>query len=260
MNIKYMNIFLFALCCLCLTGCNDDNEIFFEDLTGNETLDRVHPNDRDKPYPREEHELFVNPAPLIVPRTLRGEDEFLEFELSQDNSFPETGTYRSGKLNWDIYNVHEQLAAGNWYWRFRKVDAKDKAGIWSEVYKFTVTGKEPVFVTPKFEVLKQNIPAGYPRINCFLEKDIAAVSPIDATHPEYKDLINRTKGMLTLTLPANPHEGLESLANNVRNYLYTSWKLTQEQKYYDKILELGRVLINFGITDEQLKKYPNFEA
>lgn len=90
MNMKYMNIFLFSLCSLCLTGCNDDNEIFFEDLTSNETLDRVHPNDRDQPYPREEHELFVNPAPLIVPGTLRGEDEFLEFELSQDNSFPET--------------------------------------------------------------------------------------------------------------------------------------------------------------------------
>lgn len=28
MNMKYMNIFLFSLCSLCLTGCNDDNEIF----------------------------------------------------------------------------------------------------------------------------------------------------------------------------------------------------------------------------------------
>lgn len=254
-------MFLFALCSLFMTGCNDDKEIFFDDLTGNEALDRVHPNDRDQPYPREEHELFVNPAPLIVPRVLRGEDEFLEFELSQDNSFPETGTYRSGKLNWDIYNVHEQLTNGDWYWRFRKVDAKEKVSIWSEVYKFTITGKEPVFVTPKFEVFQQNIPAGYPRINCFLTADIAKVSPISTTHPEYKDLINRTKSMLTLTLPANPHDyNLEDLANNVRNYLYTSWELTQEQKYYDKILELGKVLINYGITDDQLKKYDNFEA
>lgn len=261
MNIRYINIFLFTLCSLFMTGCNDDNEIFFENLTGNETLDRVHPNERDQPYPREEHELFVNPAPLIVPRALRGEDEFLEFELSQDNSFPEAGTYRSGKLNWDIYNIHEQLTSGDWYWRFRKIDANDKASVWSEVYKFTVTGKEPVFVTPKFEVFKQNIPSSYPRINCFLEEDIAKVSPISATHPEYKDLINRTNGMLSLTLPTNPHDyKMESLANNTRNFLYTSWKLTQEQKYYDKILELGKILINYGITDEQLKKYANFEA
>lgn len=263
MNMKYMNIFSFALCCLCLTGCNDDNEIFLEDWTTNETLDRVHPNDRDQPYPREEHELFVNPAPLIVPRTLRGEQEFLEFELSQDNSFPETGTYRSGKLNWDLYNVHEELTVGDWYWRFRKVDEAGKAGIWSEVYKFTVTGKEPVFVTPKFEVLKQNIPVGHPRINCFLEEKIKKVSPIANTHPEYTDLTNRANGSggLGVTLPANPHDyGMETLANNTRNYLYTAWKLTQDKKYYDKILALGRILINYGITDDQLKKYGNFEA
>ena len=265
MNMKCMNIFLFTLCSLCLTGCNDDNEIFFEDLTSNETLDRVHPNDRDQPYPREEHELFVNPAPLIVPRTLRGEDEFLEFELSQDNSFPETGTYRSGKLNWDLYNVHEELKTGDWYWRFRKVDSNDKTGIWSEIYKFTVTGEEPVFVTPKFEVFRQNIPTGYPRINCFLEEDIKKVSPIPNTHPEREDLIKRANGKdgLGIKLTAtNPHKSyvMEDLANNTRNYLYTAWKLTQEKKYYDKILEFGKILIEYGITDEQLKEYENFET
>lgn len=262
MKMKFINICLFTAGCLFVTGCNDDNEIFFEDLTGNKALEMVHPNDRDQPYPREEHELFVNPAPLIVPGTLRGEDEFLEFELSQDNSFPEAGTYRSGKLNWDLYNVHEQLATGDWYWRFRKVDANDKATIWSEVYKFTVTGEEDVFVTPKWEVFQQNIPTDYPRINCFLEEDIAKVSPIASTHTEYKELINRTKKYgLDVTLPTNPHDyNMEDLANNTRDYLNTAWQLTKEQKYYDKLLEFGKALINYGITDEQLKNYANFEA
>ena len=263
MKMKFINICLFTAGCLFVTGCNDDNEIFFEDLTGNKALEMVHPNDRDQPYPREEHELFVNPAPLIVPKVLRGEDEFLEFELSQDNSFPEKGTYRSGKLNWDLYNVHEQLATGDWYWRFRKVDANDKATIWSEVYKFTVTGKEEVFVTPKWEVFQQNIPATYPRINCFLEEDIAKVSPIADTHPEYKSMISRANGKdgLGVKLPANPHDyGMEALANNTRNYLNTAWRLTKDRKYYDKILEIGRTLINYGITDDQLKKYENFAA
>lgn len=62
MNTKFLYRILFASLCLLMTGCNDDNEIFFEDLTGNEALERVHPNERDKPYPREEHELYLNPG------------------------------------------------------------------------------------------------------------------------------------------------------------------------------------------------------
>lgn len=86
MKMKFINICLFTAGCLFVTGCNDDNEIFFEDLTGNKALEMVHPNDRDQPYPREEHELFVNPAPLIVPKVLRGEDEFLEFAFTYASS------------------------------------------------------------------------------------------------------------------------------------------------------------------------------
>ena len=108
----------------------------------------VHPDQRDKPYPREEHELYINPAPLLVPRAARKENEFLEFELSQDTSFPEQGTYRSGKLNWNVFNIHQEMAAGQWYWRFRTVDQDGRTAGWSKVYSFTVTGKEPVFVTP----------------------------------------------------------------------------------------------------------------
>ena len=53
MKMKFINICLFTAGCLFVTGCNDDNEIFFEDLTGNKALEMVHPNDRDQPYPRE---------------------------------------------------------------------------------------------------------------------------------------------------------------------------------------------------------------
>ena len=46
MKMKFINICLFTAGCLFVTGCNDDNEIFFEDLTGNKALEVVHPNDR----------------------------------------------------------------------------------------------------------------------------------------------------------------------------------------------------------------------
>lgn len=255
MNTQLLYRIMFALLSLLMIGCNDDKEVFFESLTGDEALDRVHPNERDKPYPREEHELYLNPAPLIVPKTTRGANEFLEFELSQDINFPEQGTYRSGKLAWNMYNIHEEMVAGTWFWRFRKVDKSDRAGLWSEVNKFTVTGKEDVFVTPKWTVFQQNIPTTFPRINCFMTKDIQQVTPINSSHIEYANMMNRANGkMNSIILPAaNPYDyDMEELGNDVDWILNTAYQLTGEQKYFDKIMGLGRQLIDYEATDNQL--------
>ena len=252
---------------LCLFGataasCSDDQEVFFEDVIGEEDIEVVHPNERDKPYPREEHELYVNPAPLIVPRSVKEQDESLEFELSQDSTFASESVYRSGQVEWHMYNIHEQMTTGMWYWRFRVIDTTGKAGPWSEINKFTVTGKEPVFVTPSFETLKQNIPTTYPRLNCFLDEDIQKLTlPLTEEHPEFKDLRSRANSALSITLPSDPYDyNLESLATDVRYKLEYGYILLKGQQYYDKILELGRALINHGITDDKIRNLSNFNA
>ena len=51
---------MFALLFFMATGCSDDQEIFFEDYAQEEAPEVVHPDQRDKPYPREEHELYIN--------------------------------------------------------------------------------------------------------------------------------------------------------------------------------------------------------
>lgn len=253
MNTKFLYSILLASFSLLMMGCNDDNEIVFENLTGNETLERVHPNERDKPYPREEHELYLNPTPLIVPKAARAADEFLEFELSQDINFPEQGTFRSGKLAWNMYNIHEAMSTGNWYWRFRKVDKNDKVGAWSEVNKFIVTGKENVFVTPKFSVFEQNIPTVYPRIHCYLGKDLEKVRPTITEHREYRDLTSRANtGLNHVFTSSNPYDDANILSQYVFDYLYTAYLLTGDQKYHDKMLEYGRKLIAYPVEDKQL--------
>lgn len=262
MNKRYINILLFTLCSLFMAGCNDDKEIFFENLTGNETLERVHPNERDQPYPNEDNELFLNPAPLIVPASVRSADEFLEFELSQDNNFPETGTYRSGKLAWNMYNTHEQLAAGEWYWRFRKVDAKDKAGVWSEVYKFTVTGKEDVFVTPQFSLLRQNVPTVYPRIHCFLEEDLEKSRLTVTEHREYKELMGRVKGAMNYKAATSnlyKESETDALQTNTFDYLYSTYLLTGDTQYQDKMLEYARNILASPIDNSKINT-SNFHA
>lgn len=260
MRTKALYTILFASLILLMTDCKDGNEIFFENLTAAESMKRVHPNERDKPYPREEHELYLNPAPLIIPKAARAADEFLEFELSQDADFPEQGTYRSGKLAWNMYNIHEAMAIGEWYWRFRVVDKNDKRGLWSEVNKFTVTGKEDVFVTPEFSVFQQNIPTEYPRIHCYLDEDLKKSRPTITKHREYSALIYRANMGMNHTFSPNPYDDANALSQKVFDYLYTAYLLTEDQQYYNKMLEYGRKLIAHNIDDKELLKNNFFSA
>ncbi len=253
-----------ALFFLLLTGCNDEQEVFFENYGDDTAVEVVHPDHRDKPYPREEHELYINPAPLLVPQAARAADEYLEFELSQDTNFPEEGTYRSGKLSWNVYNIHRQMETGQWYWRFRKIDNGGATPGWSKVYSFTVTGKEPVFVTPDFSVLEQNIPVKYPRIHCYIEEDVEKASTTITGHREYRSLVDRAKIALdereiTTTNSLASETNTKALDTYMEQYLYTAYLLTKERSYYDKILAYGRGMLNQDTGDAVLFK-SNFQS
>lgn len=255
MNIKFFSKIALTLLLFLMTGCDDNQEVFFEDYESDKTIEVVHPTSRDKPYPREEHELYINPAPLLVPRAARAKDEFLEFELSQNVEFPEEGTYRSGKLAWNVYNIHEAMAAGQWYWRFRKVDKEGRAAGWSKVYSFTVTGQEPVFVTPHFAVLQQNIPTGYPRIYGFLEDDLEQSRPHAAEHREYKDMTDRTNKTMSYAPVGNLYEynTVKGLANvHVCVNLNASYLTTGDEQYKRKLLEIGRAMAAQSVDDKTL--------
>lgn len=261
MNKNLIYGMLFGLLGLTTTACSDDEEIFFEDVIGEETIDRVHPNLRDKPYPREEHELYLNPAPLIVP-DVRADDEFLEFELSQSESFPEEGTFRSGKLAWNMYNIHQQMATGEWYWRFRIVDANDNAGQWSEVNHFTVTGHEPVFVTPAWEEVMSNIPTMYPRVHYYLNEDLERVRPTITEHEEYNTMLGRVSGAMNYTASVSDlydESKATTLSQYTFDYLYSTYLLTGELQYWNKMLEFGHALAN-GLQIERLTDGTNFHA
>lgn len=90
-------------------------------------LERVHENVRVTPYPQQDNPLYLNPSPLIVPVEMRKAD-YLEFQLSQEQTFPKGKTLQSKPLAWCMFNPHRVLENGTWYWRFRSVDKAGKAG------------------------------------------------------------------------------------------------------------------------------------
>ncbi|WP_444104203.1 DUF4962 domain-containing protein [Bacteroides sp.] len=251
MNTSFLYGILLTSLSMSMTGCSDDKDLFFENLQSDETLEVVHPNEWDKPYPREEHELYLNPVSMIAPRSVKGKEEFLEFEVSQDMNFSGESTFRSGKVSWNIYNIHKEMPVGEWYWRFRKISQENQAGAWSEVNKFTVTGKEDVFVTPAFSEFLKNMPAGYPRIHCYLDKDLPTAREKVESSPEYASFMGRVRTALeympTTDLYAD-NKKVEALRTNVEYTLYTAHMLLQDTKYQDKILEIARTLLYVDIS------------
>lgn len=206
-------------------------------------LVRVHENVRVTPYPQQEHTLYLNPSPLVVPAEMR-KAEYLQFQLSQDPQFPKGKTIQSKPLAWCMFNPHRVLESGTWYWRFRSVDKAGKGNEWSAAYNFAVTDDIPQFVTPTFDVFMKNMPKGYPRIYCFLEEGLKKAKGSIRTSPEYKDLTNRAKRALNNNYETNPAP--YKVANRMGQdaiQLYTAYRTTGEQAYADKMLAYVRALL-----------------
>ena len=118
---------------------------------------------RKVPYPQQEHTIYLNPAPLVVPLTLKQSD-FLQFNLSPDENFERDKSILSKPVPWCVFNPHQILSSGTWYWRFRSVSKSGEEKPWSRTYSFTVTDTTPKFATPPFSTFFKNIPEEYPRI------------------------------------------------------------------------------------------------
>lgn len=207
------------------------------------SLERVHENMRDTPYPQQQNPVYLNPAPLIVPVAMR-KAEFLQFSLSQNQSFPEGSTIQSKPVPWCMFNPHQILANGTWYWRFRSLDKDGKAMPWSETYQFTMTDDVPKFVTPPYETFLKNMPKGFPRVYCFLEKGLKKAPATIQTHPEYKDMINRAETALKTDYETSSQPySLAGKMGQMANYLYTAYRGTGNQIYADKMLAYVRPLL-----------------
>lgn len=205
--------------------------------------ERIHELSRTVPYPSKEHTLYLNPSPLIVPKAMR-KAEFLQFQLSQSADFPKNKTMQSKPLAWCMYNPHRLLESGTWYWRFRSVTKDQKAGVWSDIYSFTVTDDTPQFTTPRFDVVKKKLPKGYPRLYCFLEEGLKKAPATFKEHPEYKETMSRASKAMQNNFENNPqpYKEVGKIKNDVLQ-LYNAYRGTGDKVYANKILALVRALL-----------------
>ena len=142
--MKILTIIIFTLC------------ISFVSLYANKPQ-------RQSPNPQQEIIVYLNPAPLLVPLSMKQSD-YLQFNLSQDKNFKGENEILSKPVPWCMFNPHQVLNTGIWYWRFRSVSKSGEEMTWSKTYRFTIESTTPKFATPPFSVFLQNIPQKFPRI------------------------------------------------------------------------------------------------
>lgn len=208
---------------------------------------------RTQPYPKADNELYLNPAPLIVPQAMKT-GERLQFSLSRTEDFSSSETLLSEPQEWCMYNLHRRLEVGTWYWRFRSTNLNGTtSGEWSATYRFEVKNDTPEFVTPPFQTFLANAPRLHPRIYCFLDERIGEARNRVTSHPEYKELQSRAS--LALNAEYTGMTDLYSRAEELRQhatYLYQAYHLTQKEIYAEKLRQLLEALIAAPPTDGQL--------
>ena len=103
------------LACLCLAiACSDDSLPYTtgqDTETPAEAPDALHDKLREKPYPKADNEIYINPAPFIVPQAMKTGDK-LQFSLSNQADFSGTETILSTPKSWCMYNIHKTLKFG----------------------------------------------------------------------------------------------------------------------------------------------------
>lgn len=256
------NVFYVISVCFVIFSCSDKGDISSIVKPENQDFPEAwHDKMRTQPYPKMTNELYINPSPLIVPEDMK-EDEFLQFQLSQDASFGVDNTLTSAPVKWCMYNPHIKLSPGNWFWRYRNLSANKSCGEWSEAIPFEVKDDIPVFVTPGFDVFKANLPQEHPRLYCFIDPYINDAKMSVSSHPEYKSLVSRAKSALDIDYSSlmSPfsESGLETVAMNVE-YLYQAYMITEDEQYLKKMEEIFMLFIDNPYSDSDLFK-DNFSS
>ncbi len=220
----------------------EDDELLYHDYV------------RANVYPKLNNEVYLNPPPMQVPTSWRG-DSLVQFEVSAQADFA-SNVFLSEAHGWSMCSPHRRLEPGRWYWRYRNVSTDGNPGTWSGAIPFNVPADVPEFVTPGIEAFNDDLPSGHPRLDAYLNDKLDAVRSGIANHPEYKAMIARAKTALALDFSDmasyyNTKEGTESLNYGVL-HLYTAWLLTQDEVYAEKMLAVLRAMIERPATDKEL--------
>ncbi|MFL2577083.1 MAG: DUF4962 domain-containing protein [Flavobacteriaceae bacterium] len=178
--------------------------------------------------------------------------KFQKFDvrLSQDSLF-RASLVQIKEIPFSMINIHQSLAAGEWYWQYR-ISGKE----WSDFASFTVNDSSVDFVPLGIETLIKSIPKTHPRV-MFEKEDWSALQTKTKSYKERSHIVQRANNIIGERIPSerdatiqfkgrdeNETDKIKKIFSKEVGYefgkslhtLTQAYALTKEKKYFDTAL------------------------
>jgi hypothetical protein len=215
----------------------------------------LHPRYRQWPSPAAD--VLVTGAPPALSWPAAGKGALYDVRLSQDENFAPAHTLHAEKIPWTLYNPHQALAPGRWYWQYRTHN-----GAWSSTAIFRMPEKMPYAPSPPAGQLLAAIPAHHPRL-LIDKKEETAFARQAAASPDAAAIIHAANKLLHAVpnnAPELRHTGKKSgayedtkiknsqskaLGFSAMNHMSAycqAYLITRQQQYATKAIEWAGVI------------------
>ena len=178
--------------------------------------------------------------------------KFQKFDvrLSQDSLF-RASLVQIKEIPFSMINIHQSLAAGEWYWQYR-ISGKE----WSDFASFTVNDSSVDFAPVGIETLIKSIPKTHPRV-MFEKEDWSALQTKTKSYKERSHIVQRANNIIGERIPSerdatiqfkgrdeNETDKIKKNFSKEVGYefgkslhtLTQAYALTKEKKYFDTAL------------------------
>lgn len=189
-------------------------------------MSTVYKRSMEYPEPLEHIPVRVNPPVLRWPRQV-GTDVLYDVRLAKEFDFsnPEKTLGRES-LPWAMYNPHQKLEQGTWYWQYRKSGES-----WSETYSFVVDSNAIELVSPPAKKFLQAIPGEHPRV--LINKSAIPALRESEVNSDIQAILKDAEQAMFIKIPDEDDDLLQR-DNNALEHLRGKLPDEQVDSYYEE--------------------------
>ena len=214
---------------------------------------------RKSAYPALDMAAPTNPVALLWPSEKYWNKKTVTYNvyLSQDKSFNSAATLSSMGQRSCMFNPHQRLASGRWYWKYEIVEQGEITPMGP--YSFIVNDGTEGVVTPDAHRFIANIPVGHPRVMNY-GRDLNLIRQQAPTHPLYNTIIGNADkyaaqtpytGPVDDSNPARARRLVQQGNKEVEMYhtLLQGYILSGKEHLFEALMERTDILLTWPTND-----------